>query len=277
MATPSFHTLTEKGYTRRVCTPAARSSYFTSFHLPALEYAVWKARKGINVLDIACGNGSQSTFFKEYADVKMLVGVDISRQMAKKAKEHDPGYEFVVSDVSSMPIRDNSFQLAIAVNAMIYKPQDMLNAMFDALAPGGVAVMNFRLAGREENAGYFEMAAWNAEPVGSRVDVGGPVFRLYGLDDSRMRGIGNLQSYFYDIEQVLQFIKTVSSVRKAKGNGEIAVAAVGEYQFWHSIGDVEFTNLNHIIFAQKPSDATGRADLSLTEHLLDRIGGRHTF
>ncbi len=63
------------------------------------------------VLDVACGAGRTT---KPLAVTGYdVVGIDISNEMASKAKSVIPGTEVCVSDASSLPFRDESFDFVL--------------------------------------------------------------------------------------------------------------------------------------------------------------------
>jgi len=69
----------------------------------------------VNVLDVACGNGSLLTLLSEKRTIQGF-GVDISEQMIKNAVANNPDMEFYVAGCEVMPIENDTMDL-ITVSA----------------------------------------------------------------------------------------------------------------------------------------------------------------
>ncbi|MER5928725.1 methyltransferase domain-containing protein [Streptomyces sp. NPDC002054] len=124
--------------------------------------------KGLDVLDLACGYGFNTRLLAR-AGARRTVGVDISAEMIRLARAHDPedtdGVEYLVADVADLPPL-GPFDLATAVYLFNYAAdRTALHAMFRAiraaLRPGG------RLLAVVPNPGAFPHVDWS--PYGIRI------------------------------------------------------------------------------------------------------------
>jgi len=62
------------------------------------------------ILDICCGTGATTYYiFKQLGNNGLIVGLDFSPGMVKKAKEKYPEISFVIGDVSKLPFKPNIF------------------------------------------------------------------------------------------------------------------------------------------------------------------------
>lgn len=91
-----------------------------------------QVKKGDNVLEIGCGTGHFSRYFKELgADV---TGIDTSPEMLKVARDDSRSIEvnFAAGDAYRLPFPDNSFDLVamITVLEFISKPERALAEAF---------------------------------------------------------------------------------------------------------------------------------------------------
>ncbi|NTW02998.1 MAG: class I SAM-dependent methyltransferase [Oscillochloris sp.] len=100
---------------------------------------------GLDVLDLACGDGYYTRMLKR-AGARRVLGVDIAAAMvagAEAAEEADPlGISYAVHDVRTLPEDLGTFDLVIATYLFHYAPTyDVLEAMFRSIAarlrPGG--------------------------------------------------------------------------------------------------------------------------------------------
>jgi len=68
-------------------------------------------------IDVGCGPGRYLTFTAKRRDV---VGLDISVNMARSAKQNVRKTDVVLADVEHIPFRDGSFDLLYSIRAMKY-------------------------------------------------------------------------------------------------------------------------------------------------------------
>lgn len=96
-------------------------------------------RKGVNVLDVACGTG---VLFPDYISRKVnsVTGIDISPEMAKIAAEKFPGenVRVICGDVEEYCF-DRKFDVVMVYNAFPHfpEPQRLIKALAAALKEGG--------------------------------------------------------------------------------------------------------------------------------------------
>ncbi len=88
------------------------------------------------VLDVGCGWGRELVRFKD------AVGVDVCLPFLKTAKNYTSN-ELVLSDASSLPFRDNSFDLAIMSEVIehLYSPDEAIKQIKRALREGGKIIV----------------------------------------------------------------------------------------------------------------------------------------
>lgn len=93
----------------------------------ALEHA---DAKGKAVLDVGCGSG---LFFSNVAgQAQLVVGVDVSRGLLKKAKMHSRGFgdvEVILADADHLPFRAEFFGAVFAFTVLqnMPKPEETLS------------------------------------------------------------------------------------------------------------------------------------------------------
>lgn len=103
------------------------------------------------VLDVGCGPGHVGRFVRE-ASGREVSGLDLSPKMVAVARERNPGMDFEVGDLRSLPFGSASFAGVIAFYSVIHLQSEELPAAFAemarALKPGGWLVVAFH-AGEE--------------------------------------------------------------------------------------------------------------------------------
>lgn len=66
--------------------------------------------KGKKILMLGCGTGEESIILEEAgASRENIVGIDLSKESIKLAKETYPNIEFIVGDINNLPFEDNTF------------------------------------------------------------------------------------------------------------------------------------------------------------------------
>ncbi|MCX4694970.1 class I SAM-dependent methyltransferase [Streptomyces sp. NBC_01408] len=125
--------------------------------------------RGLDTLDLACGYGYNTRLLAR-GGARRAVGVDVSEEMIKLAREHEeaqdrPDIEYHVADAAGLPDL-GPFDLATAVYPFNHTPdRTSLHAMFRSvrasLRPGG------RLLAIVPNAGAFPRVDWS--PYGVRI------------------------------------------------------------------------------------------------------------
>ena len=98
--------------------------------------------KGEKVLDLGCGNGR----FSELFDADDYVGVDVSEELMRLAKEKYPNREFVSINATNLPFPDNSFDKVFCLAVIHHIPSKQMRQAFLAeakrvLKPGGLLIL----------------------------------------------------------------------------------------------------------------------------------------
>lgn len=74
-----------------------------------------KISSSTNVLEIGCGVGYWTEFFKEFG-VKQYTGNDIAEISIKKLSEQYRGYSFIHGDISETPIAANTYDMTFMID-----------------------------------------------------------------------------------------------------------------------------------------------------------------
>jgi SAM-dependent methyltransferase len=99
------------------------------------------------VADLGCGPGHVA----RYLDVQgvRMVGIDLSPEMTRVAKELYPGIDFRVGDMTALDLSDASLAGVIAFYAIVHFRPDELGPIFRemrrVLSPGGLALLAFHI------------------------------------------------------------------------------------------------------------------------------------
>ena len=112
---------------------------------------------GKSVVDIGCGiGGALSTAVENGAH--SVAGIDLSENMIKVGRERLPQADLHIGAADQLPWTDNSFDLAISVEAMYYfqDPVAGLKEICRVVKPGGVFASAIEFYG--ENAGSMVWA-----------------------------------------------------------------------------------------------------------------------
>jgi ubiquinone/menaquinone biosynthesis C-methylase UbiE len=100
--------------------------------------------KGKAVLDVGCGSG---LFFSQVAgQAELVVGVDVSRNLLIRAKEHGRGFgniEVVLADADHLPLRGEFFGAVFAFTVLqnMPSPQQTLAELKRVAGVGGRVVV----------------------------------------------------------------------------------------------------------------------------------------
>lgn len=147
------------GYKARINTPANSPEYFNTFHKPMLERARERVGEGaLTILDVACGPAMELQFFdEEIHGALTLVATDISPDILPSVRERYGNTVLAfAADVCHSPLRSGVADVALLVNAMIYSPAGMLQAVTGALKAEGEVAVNFRDFSNPHNAAFYE-------------------------------------------------------------------------------------------------------------------------
>ena len=75
------------------------------------------------VLDICCGEGHYSSFFKNAVPNADVLGFDLSREMVKRAAKQNKNVGYAVANMTSIPVADNSTDFAFHLFAPFYESE----------------------------------------------------------------------------------------------------------------------------------------------------------
>jgi SAM-dependent methyltransferase len=122
------------------------------------------------VLDVGCGPGHVALHLASLgADV---VGLDLSPEMIRVARERAPQLTFVEGDLMSPPFERGSFAAVVAMYALVHVPRGglvaPLVALRGALAPGGLLLLSLHVGDEvlepSELWGIPTDLAWHLQP-----------------------------------------------------------------------------------------------------------------
>lgn len=114
--------------------------------------------KGQSILDLGCGTGTLTSQLAELGG--MVIGVDSSENMIKKARERYDNIEFMVCDALALPF-EKRFDVVFS-NAVFHWIADhnaLLKNIHKALKPNGILICEF---GANGNIAAIENAFMNA-------------------------------------------------------------------------------------------------------------------
>ncbi|WP_292367764.1 class I SAM-dependent methyltransferase [Methanoregula sp. UBA64] len=107
------------------------------YHTHISTHVMEALPRGGRLLDIGCGTG---LFIGKYLqNGGSAVGIDISRNMIKKARMRCPGSPFTLGTGEGLPFRDDSFDAVSSLLVFTYlrDPAAMLDEAYRVLKPGG--------------------------------------------------------------------------------------------------------------------------------------------
>lgn len=98
---------------------------------------------GARVLEVGCGPGVGST--RRLADEFEVVGMDLSVEQLRLARESIPEMALVRGDLTETEFRAESFDAVVALYSLGHVPRDRHGAVFEAFAgwlrPGGLVLL----------------------------------------------------------------------------------------------------------------------------------------
>lgn len=104
-------------------------------------FDLFKAKKGMKVLDVGCGTGNFSIKLAKMGCE--VAGIDVSEEMLKvaeaKAREEGLNIKFYKMDVHQMEFEDNTFDGVLSVTAFEFlkEPEKAIEEIFRVLKPNG--------------------------------------------------------------------------------------------------------------------------------------------
>jgi trans-aconitate methyltransferase len=125
-----------EAYTSHVQNPKD-SKYHAYYEKPAIQKLL-PPLEGKSVISLGCGPGEDAYFLKKSGASRVL-GVDISHELIKIAKNRCPDCEFEVMDMEKLSF-DSEFDVAYSSLALSYLKDwaMVMNRVFKLLKPGGV-------------------------------------------------------------------------------------------------------------------------------------------
>lgn len=104
---------------------------------PAMRSVLLKLA-GKRVLLLGCGTGEESALLEEFGCTDM-VGLDISAESIRLARESYPAHQFMVGDMHALPFSDGEFDFVYSSLTVHYsdKPALVYNEVNRVLKPGG--------------------------------------------------------------------------------------------------------------------------------------------
>lgn len=108
-----------------------------------------KVRNGGVIIDVGCGTG---TLLKEISinalNSHHLIGIDISSESLKIAKQNNKAVDFVVCDIEALPLRDNISDMVIIWNVLHHLPTlKPLNNLIQLLNSKGFMLIDDKING----------------------------------------------------------------------------------------------------------------------------------
>lgn len=93
---------------------------------------------GKKVLMLGCGTGEESLMLNEFGATD-IVGIDLSEESIRLAKESYPNCEFVTGDMHKLPFEDGSFDYVYSSLAIHYSgtPEEVYKEIYRVLKSGG--------------------------------------------------------------------------------------------------------------------------------------------
>ena len=93
---------------------------------------------GKRVLMLGCGTGEESLMLNEFRATD-IIGIDLSKEAIKLAKESYPDFEFFVCDMHTLPFEDNCFDFVYSSLAIHYSdtPEKVYNEIYRVLKKDG--------------------------------------------------------------------------------------------------------------------------------------------
>jgi 2-polyprenyl-3-methyl-5-hydroxy-6-metoxy-1,4-benzoquinol methylase len=151
----------EKGDYTPVLHPSAKGllNWYTDYLQRTALNDVVKQSSGKTVLEVGCGVGRWTTRLATAG--AQVIGIDLSREMAKRAKartaKQNLGIDYVVSSASELPFVSHSFVLLISVTVLQHITEDVtfklaVSEIKRTVRVGGDIVLLEYIGGNKENS-----------------------------------------------------------------------------------------------------------------------------
>jgi SAM-dependent methyltransferase len=116
-------------------------------HRPVGEQAIERMQVGpdARVLDVGCGSGWATRLLVKYAASGSVIGIDISDEMIRVARESSQSFSNITFEVASaeqLPFKDNEFTHAFSMESLYYYRNipRALKEIHRVVQPGGLFV-----------------------------------------------------------------------------------------------------------------------------------------
>jgi ubiquinone/menaquinone biosynthesis C-methylase UbiE len=131
----------QKGYAAWATTYDAMPNPLIAIEEPAVRALIDSLPIGTAV-DAACGTGRHTKHL--HARGHTVVGIDTSPEMLQRAREALPSVEFQVGDLSTLPLRSGSMDLAVCTLALTHCPdlRPPLQELARVVRPGGHIILS---------------------------------------------------------------------------------------------------------------------------------------
>lgn len=95
------------------------SNFFTEYKIKEISH-LFKNKKRIRILDVGCGDGNSAKYFLEYFKNIEYIGIDISSDSIKVARNNNNNskFHFEVYDGKNIPFEQKSFDLVFIACVM---------------------------------------------------------------------------------------------------------------------------------------------------------------
>lgn len=108
------------------------------------KFLVKKKFKG-TIVDLGCGIGRDVNMFK--SKKFKIIGIDISKEILKKAETRYPDCDFELGDVQKLKTKNSSVDAVFMINVIHYVvPSVTLGEVWRILKPGGFLFIHFNLS-----------------------------------------------------------------------------------------------------------------------------------
>lgn len=228
---------------------ARASRYDRSSHWvtdPTLQERVWallQPSKTAQVLDVACGTGLVSAWFKRR--VGKVVGADITEAMFEQARSRLD--ELVVAPAETLPFEDNTFDIVICRQGTQFMDDAAaIREMVRVLRPGGqLCVINLCAYGAADQDEYFEI-----------LRLRNPARRNFYLREDLQRlfeqaGARNIVVYDHVSVEDVDAWSDNGAIAEARREGIRAVyrSASAEFRALHAVSTEDNTRfVDHMLF-----------------------------
>ena len=125
---------------------AGRGEGMERDHLPIVEpmLEMMDLRLDETIIDVGCGTGWLCRLLAQWAPQGQVVGIDVSDEMIRRAREASTGFSnvtFLSGGVDAIPRETGSFSRAVSVESAYYwpSPADGLQEVHRVLRPAGSA------------------------------------------------------------------------------------------------------------------------------------------